>query len=44
MARGRIAITPVHFDLTDRDGLGRLREWDLEAMLRDALSGAADPR
>src|SRR6266480_4525756 len=37
VARGRIAITPVHFDLTDRDGLGRLREWDLEAMLRYAL-------
>jgi len=44
VARGRIAITPVHFDLTDRDGLGRLREWDLEAMLRDALAGAADLR
>jgi 5'-nucleotidase len=44
IARGRIAITPVHFDLTDRDGLGRLREWDLEAMLRDALAGAADLR
>ena len=22
---------PVHFDLTDREGLGRLREWDLDA-------------
>src|SRR5919199_4362990 len=29
VARGRISITPVHFDLTDRDGLTRLREWDL---------------
>jgi 5'-nucleotidase len=44
VARGRIAITPVHFDLTDRDGLGRLREWDLEAMLRDALAGAPGSR
>src|SRR4051794_31168928 len=44
VARGRVAITPVHFDLTDRDGLGRLREWDLEAMLRDAVAGAPDPR
>jgi 5'-nucleotidase len=33
IARGRIALTPVHFDLTDRKGLDRLRAWDLEAML-----------
>ena len=34
----------VHFDLTDRAGLGRLREWDLDRMFRDALAGAAkDP-
>jgi 5'-nucleotidase len=42
VARGRISITPVHFDLTDRDGLGRLRDWDLERMFRDAVAGAAD--
>src|SRR5215204_1979527 len=30
VARKRIAITPVHFDLTDRDGLTRLRDWDLD--------------
>jgi 5'-nucleotidase len=42
VARGRISITPVHFDLTDRKGLDRLRGWDLEAMFRDALSSAAD--
>jgi 5'-nucleotidase len=34
VARGKISITPVHFDLTDREGLERLRSWDLEAMLR----------
>jgi 5'-nucleotidase len=33
IARGRIALTPVHFDLTDRQGLDRLRAWDLEALL-----------
>jgi 5'-nucleotidase len=33
VARGRISITPVHFDLTDVTGLDRLRSWDLEAML-----------
>jgi len=33
IARGRIALTAIHFDLTDRQGLDRLRGWDLEAML-----------
>jgi 5'/3'-nucleotidase len=41
LARGRISITPIHFDLTDRPGLGRLREWDLDGVLREALAGAA---
>ncbi len=41
VARGRISITPVHFDLTDREGLGRLRGWDLDGMLREALADAA---
>jgi len=36
VARGRIAITPVHFDLTDRPGLDRLRRWDLDAMLNSS--------
>ena len=36
VARGRVSVTPVHFDLTDRAGLDRLRGWDLEAMLRTA--------
>ena len=40
VARGRIALTPVHFDLTDRGGLERLREWDTEAMLEGAVRGA----
>jgi 5'/3'-nucleotidase len=40
VARGRISITPVHFDLTDRGGLTRLREWDLDRMFREVLAGA----
>jgi len=36
IARGRIALTPVHFDLTHRPGLDRLRSWDFEAMLQAA--------
>jgi 5'-nucleotidase len=40
VARNRISITPVHFDLTDRDGLTRMREWDLDRMFREVLAGA----
>ena len=40
VARRRISLTPVHFDLTYREGLGRLRDWDLEAMLRAAMTSA----
>jgi 5'-nucleotidase len=40
VAQGRISVTPVHFDLTDREGLDRLRKWELEGMLSDALAGA----
>jgi 5'-nucleotidase len=33
IARDRISVTPVHFDLTDRPSLDRLRRWDFEGML-----------
>src|SRR6478609_2793881 len=39
VARGRISVTPVHFDLTDRDELTRLREWDLDRIFREVLAG-----
>jgi 5'-nucleotidase len=32
VARGKVAITPIHFDLTDREGLERLGDWDLTAL------------
>ncbi len=32
VARGRAALTPIHFDLTDRAGIERLGEWDLEQL------------
>ena len=32
VARGRVAITPIHFDLTDHGELERLGSWDLEAL------------
>ncbi len=36
IARERISVTPVHFDLTDRPSLDRLREWDFDGMLTRA--------
>jgi 5'-nucleotidase len=39
VAQGRIAVTPVHFDLTDHGGLEALRGWDFDGML--AASAAA---
>jgi 5'/3'-nucleotidase len=33
IARQRISVTPVHFDLTDRPSLDRLRRWDINGML-----------
>jgi 5'-nucleotidase len=42
IAHGRIAVTAIHFDLTDHGGLERLRGWDLEGML-GAPAGAEAP-
>jgi 5'-nucleotidase len=39
VAQGKIAVTPIHFDLTDHGGLERLRGWGFEEML--AASAAA---
>jgi len=33
VAQGRIAVTPIHFDLTDHGGLEHLRGWGFEEML-----------
>ncbi len=42
VARGRVALTPIHFDLTHHDGLGGLGEWDVEGMLARASRTAVD--
>ncbi len=34
---GRIAVTPIHFDLTDRAGLESLRGFDLDDLLAPAI-------
>jgi len=41
VARGRVSLTPVHFDLTDRAGIEQLREWDLDALARSVDVAAA---
>jgi hypothetical protein len=40
VSRGRIAVTPIHFDLTDHGGLERLRGWRLEEMLAASAPAA----
>jgi len=42
IARERISVTPVHFDLTDRPSLDRLGKWDFERMLSAAESAAEE--
>jgi 5'-nucleotidase len=36
VAGGRIAVTPIHFDLTDREGMDALEVADLARLLRPA--------
>ena len=36
IAAGRIAVTPVHFDLTHRDGIGALEQHDLARLIAPA--------
>ncbi len=36
VAEGRIAVTPIHFDLTDEPGIETLRAYDLAALLAPA--------
>jgi 5'-nucleotidase len=36
VAQGKIAVTPVHFDLTDREGLSVLARYDLERLVAPA--------
>jgi 5'-nucleotidase len=40
VAQGRIAVTPIHFDLTDHGGLERLRSWGFEEMLAASAPAA----
>jgi 5'-nucleotidase len=41
VAQGRIAVTPIHFDLTARDGLAALQRHDLARLIEPAARRAA---
>ncbi len=43
VAAGRVAVTPIHFDLTDRSGLDALRRFDLEALLAPPVADRPAP-
>jgi 5'-nucleotidase len=38
IAAGRIAVTPIHFDLTDRPSLDALRRFDMQELLAPAIA------
>jgi 5'-nucleotidase len=38
VARGNIAVTPIHFDLTDREGLTALQRYDLGRLISSAAT------
>ncbi|HYB26145.1 MAG TPA: 5'/3'-nucleotidase SurE [Solirubrobacteraceae bacterium] len=42
VAQGKIAVTPVHFDLTDREGLSVLQHYDLERLVEPAAEELAE--
>src|SRR5579884_3389119 len=42
VAQGKIAVTPVHFDLTDREGLSVLERYDLERLVAPAAEEVAE--
>jgi 5'-nucleotidase len=42
VAAGQIAVTPLHFDLTDRDGLDALARYDLARLVAPAAEEVAD--
>jgi 5'-nucleotidase len=43
VAAGRIAVTPIHFDLTDRDGLDALERHDLARLIAPAADEVVEP-
>ena len=44
VAAGRVAVTPIHFDLTDRTGLQALKGFDLAELLGPPIGDRPAPR
>ena len=42
VARGKIAVTPIHFDLTDHEGLSALQRYDLGRLIGSAAGEVTD--
>jgi 5'-nucleotidase len=42
VAAGRIAVTPIHFDLTDTDGLDALQRYDLARLIAPAADEVSE--
>jgi 5'-nucleotidase len=42
VAQGKIAVTPVHFDLTDREGMSVLERYELERLVEPAADELAE--
>jgi 5'-nucleotidase len=42
VAQSKIAVTPVHFDLTDREGMSVLERYDLDRLVRPAAENLAE--
>ncbi len=43
VAQGKIAVTPIHFNLTDQDGLSALQRYDLARLIAPAATEVAEP-
>jgi 5'-nucleotidase len=43
VADGRIAVTPIHFDLTDQEGMSALARYDLARLIDSAVEEVTDP-
>jgi 5'-nucleotidase len=43
VAGGRIAVTPIHFDLTDQEGMSALARYDLARLIDSAVEEVTDP-
>jgi 5'-nucleotidase len=43
VAQGQIAVTPIHFDLTDRTGLSALQRYDLARLIAPAACEVTEP-